>query len=110
MMYRVPHHYYHHGTGTYEVRSERPRAPHTQPTYHQLPLNAVIGEQTGQCVQVVCQDCAVWTRDFCAVLSDDDLGRLEQRHTTVKLDSEESLFMEGDDAGSCFTVLPGSMR
>ncbi|MBT6426477.1 MAG: helix-turn-helix domain-containing protein [Rhodospirillaceae bacterium] len=57
-----------------------------------------------------CQNCVVRTRAFCAVLDDDALARLDQSHTIVNLDSEDGLFMEGDDATSFFTVLSGALR
>ncbi len=57
-----------------------------------------------------CQDCAVHTRAFCAVLDDDALSRLEQLHTIINLESEDGLFMEGDDATFFFTVLSGALR
>ena len=57
-----------------------------------------------------CKKCTVQTRAFCAVLDDDTLTQLEQLHTICTLESDESLFMEGDAATSFFTVLKGALR
>ncbi len=57
-----------------------------------------------------CHDCAVHTRAFCSVLDDAALARLEDLHSIMKLDSEDGLFMEGDEASSFFTVLSGALR
>lgn len=57
-----------------------------------------------------CRKCSVKTRAFCAMLDDDALDQLERLHTMCDLDSEESLFMEGDAATSFFTVLKGALR
>ncbi|MBT3370139.1 MAG: helix-turn-helix domain-containing protein [Rhodospirillaceae bacterium] len=57
-----------------------------------------------------CHDCAVQSRAFCAVLSNEALTKLEGLHTLCDLAPEESLFMEGDRAASFFTVLNGCLR
>lgn len=57
-----------------------------------------------------CRECAVQSRAFCAVLDDAALTQLEDLHVLCELAPEESLFMEGDQAVSFFTVLQGSLR
>ena len=57
-----------------------------------------------------CFDCVVHTRAFCAALDSAALAKLETLQSVVELQSEETLFMEGDRAVSFFTVLTGALR
>jgi CRP/FNR family transcriptional regulator len=57
-----------------------------------------------------CSDCIVHTRAFCAALDGPALAKLETLQSVVELQSEETLFMEGDEAASFFTVLTGALR
>jgi len=57
-----------------------------------------------------CGACPVRSMSVCAALHEDELNRLNEIVSTVRLETHETLFNEGDTASSMFNVTSGTVK
>src|SRR6056297_3022507 len=55
-----------------------------------------------------CGACPVRNMSVCAALHEDELGRLADIVTTIRLDAHDTLFSEGDPAANMYNVTSGT--